>query len=103
MFGYIKEKLVYRFKCGKLPAESAGMKQRYVMYRSENTSISRSETETPQTIWIQQSIHTNYTFAVNNDYMIICTTRLTIKQQLAHVHGECQWNVNDFWSCKQVN
>ena len=65
--------------------------------------ISGSEIETPQSFWIQLSIHTNYTLAVNNDYMIICTKLLTIQQQLGHVYGERQWSVNNFWSCKQVN
>ena len=33
---YINEKLVYGSTCGELPAESAGMSQRYVIHRSEN-------------------------------------------------------------------
>ena len=31
------------------------------------------------------SIDSNYTLAVNNDYMIVCTKLLSIKQQLGHV------------------
>jgi hypothetical protein len=38
--------------------------------------------------WMPLSIHTNDSFAVNNDYMIFCTTLLTITQQIGHVDGE---------------
>jgi len=85
--GYIDEKLEYGSTCGKLPAESAGMWQDYVIHRSETRCISGSKFEMTQSFWIQLSIHTNYTLAVNNDYMIICTKLLTIQQQLGHVSG----------------
>jgi len=49
---------------------------------------------------MQLSIDRMCTLAVNNDYMIICTKLLSIKQQLGHVYGECEWSVNDLWSCK---
>jgi len=34
--GYINERLVYGSTCSELPAESAGMSQRYIIHRSEN-------------------------------------------------------------------
>jgi len=46
------------------------------------------------------SIDTNYTLAVNNDSMIVCTKLLSIKQQLGQVYGECEWSINDFWTSK---
>jgi len=96
--GYINEKLVYGSTCGKLPAESTGMWQRYVIHCLENMCISWSGIETPECFWMQLSIHPHYTLAVNNDYMIICTKLLPIQQQLEYVFGEHQWSVNDFWS-----
>jgi len=59
--------------------------------------------ETPQSFWMQLSIHTNYKLAVNNDNMIICTKLLTIQQLLGHIYGERQWRINDFSTCKQRN
>ena len=61
--------------------------------------ISGADIDTPQSFWIQLSIHTNYRVAVNNDYMIICTKLLTIQQVLQYIYGERQWGVNDFWTC----
>ena len=58
---------------------------------------------TPQSFWMQLSIHTNYKLAVNNNNMIICTKLLTIQQRLGHIYGEPHWSVNDFWTCKQLN
>jgi hypothetical protein len=71
--GYINKKLVDRSTCSELPAESAGLSQRYVIHRSENMCISGSEIDTPQSFWMQLGIETNYTLAVNNDHTIICT------------------------------
>jgi len=65
--------------------------------------ISGSDIDTPQSSWIQLSIHTNYKLAVNNDYMIICTKLLTIQQLLGHIYRELHWSVNDFWTCKQLD
>jgi len=93
---YINEKLVYGSTCSKLPAESAGMSQRYNIHRSENMRFSWSENDTPQSFCMQLSIDTNCTLAVNNDYMIICTKLLSKKQQLGHVCGEYEWSVNNF-------
>jgi len=101
--GCINEKLVYGSTSSKLAAESAGMWQRYIIHRSENMSISGSEIAMPQSVSMKLSIHTSYTLAVDNDYMIICTILLIIQQQLGHVYGELQWSVNDIWSCKWVN
>ena len=101
--GYIDEKWVYGSTCGKLPAESAGMWQRYIIHHSEIMCISGSNIETPQSFWIQLSIHTNYNLAVNNDYMIICTKLFTIQQLWGHIYGERHWSVNDFWTGKQLN
>ena len=98
--GYINEKLVYESTCSELPAESAGMSQRYVIHRSENMCFSWSEIDMPQRFCMQLSIDTNYTLAVNNDYMIICTELLTIQQQLGHVDGKHRWSINDCWSRK---
>jgi len=98
--GYINEKLVYGYTFSELPAESAGMSQRYVIHHSENMSFSQSEIDTPQSFCVPLSIDTNYTLAVNNDYMIVCTKLLSIKQQLGHVYCECEWSINDFWTCK---
>jgi hypothetical protein len=39
--------------------------------------MSGSEIETPQIIWMPLSIHTNYTLAANNDYVIIYTQMIT--------------------------
>ena len=61
--------------------------------------ISGSDIETPQSFWIQLSIHTNSILAVNNDYMIVCTKLLTIQQLLGHIYGERHGRVNDFWTC----
>jgi hypothetical protein len=36
------------------------------------------------------SIDRNCTLAVNNDYMMICTKLLSIKQQWGHVYGVCE-------------
>ena len=47
--------------------------------------FSSSEIAMTQSFCMQLSIVTNYTLAVNNDYMIICTKLLSIKQQLGHV------------------
>jgi len=98
--GYINEKLVYGSTCSELPAERTGMSQRYVIHPSENMYFSWSEIDTPQSFCMQLSIDRNCTLAVNNDYMIICTKLLSIKQQLGHVYGECEWSINDLWSCK---
>jgi hypothetical protein len=98
--GYINETLVYGSICSELPGESAGMSQRYIIHRSENMSFSGSEIDTPKTFCIQLSSDTNYTFAVNNDYMIICKKLFSIEQQLGHFEGGCEWSINDFWSCK---
>ena len=87
MLGYMNEKLVYGSTCGKLPAESAGMWQRYIIHHSQKMCISGWEIEKPQSFWMQLSIHTNYTLAVNNDYTIICTKLLPIQQQLGHDYG----------------
>jgi len=38
--GYIDEKLVYGYTFSDLPAESAGMSQRYVIHHSENMCLS---------------------------------------------------------------
>jgi len=38
--GYINEKLVYGDTFSELPAESAGMSQRYIIHRSENMCFS---------------------------------------------------------------
>jgi len=48
---------------------------------------------------MQLSIDTNYTLAVNNNYMIICTKLVFIKQQWGHAYGECEWSINNVWSC----
>jgi hypothetical protein len=70
---------VYRSKRGKLPAETAGMRQNYVFSWSENMCISESEIQTPQTFWMQLGIQTSYTLAVTHDYTIICTKLCTVK------------------------
>jgi len=101
--GYIDEKWVYGSTCGKLPAESAGMWQPYVIHRSEIMCIGGSDIEMPQSFSIQLSIHTNYKLAVNNEYMIICTKLLTIQQRLGHIYRERHWSVNNIWSWKQLN
>jgi hypothetical protein len=46
------------------------------------------------------SIDTTCTLAVNNDYMIIYSKLLSIKQLLGNVYGESKWRVNEFRSCK---
>jgi hypothetical protein len=76
---YINEKLVYGSTCSELAAESAEMLQRYVIHCSENMSFSWSEIDPPQIFCMQLSIDTKYTLAVNNDYMIICSTLLSKK------------------------
>jgi len=101
--GYINQKLVYGYTFSELPAESAVMSQRYVIHRSENMCFSWSEINTQQIFCMQLSIDTNYTLAVNNDYMIVCTKWLSIKQQLEHGYGECEWSINDFWTSKWDN
>jgi hypothetical protein len=98
--GFINEKLGFGFTCSELPAESAGMSQHYVIHRSENMRFSWSEIDTPQSFCMQLSIDTNYTLAVNNDYIIFCTKLYSIKQQLEHVYGVCESSVNNCWSCK---
>jgi hypothetical protein len=100
---YINEKLVYRSICSQLPAESAGMSQCYIIHRSENMCFSQSEIHTHQSFCMQRSIDTNCTLAVNNDYMIIFTKLLSIKQRLGHFYGECEWSVNHGESCMYVN
>jgi len=65
--------------------------------------ISGSEIETPRSIWMQLRIYTNYTLAVNHDYMITYSKLLIIHQQLGHGYGESQWSVNDYWFRKEVN
>jgi hypothetical protein len=57
----------------------------------------------PQSLYMQLSIDRFCTLAVNNDYMIICTKLLSIKQELGHVYGECEPSINDLLSCKYVN
>jgi len=62
--------------------------------------FSGSQIETPQIFRMQLSSHTDYTLAVNINYMIIYTKLIIIQQQLGHGYGECQWSVNDYWSCQ---
>jgi len=83
--GYSNEKLAYGSTCSELPAESTGISQCYVIHRSENMCFSRSDIDTPQRFCMRQSNEANYTLAVNNDYIIICTKLLSIKQQVGHV------------------
>jgi hypothetical protein len=47
---------------------------------------------------MQLSIGTNYSLAVNDDYMIIKAT-----WEQPHCYNERQWSVNEFWICKQLN
>jgi len=47
---------------------------------------------------MQLSIGTNYSLAVNIDYMMIKATR-----EQPHFYNERQRSVNDFWICKQLN
>jgi hypothetical protein len=47
---------------------------------------------------MQLSIGTNYSLAVNNDYMIIKAT-----QEQPHCYNERQQSVNEFWIWKQLN
>jgi len=47
---------------------------------------------------MQLSICTNYSMAVNNDYMII-----KAKREQPHCYNERQRSVNEFWICKQLN
>ena len=49
------------------------------------------------------SIDTNCTLAVDDDCMMICTQLLSIKEQLGHVYGKCEWSVDNFGSCMYVN
>jgi len=98
--GYINQKLVCGSTCSELPAKSAGMSLCYVIHRSENICFSWLENDMPQSFCMQLSIDRNCTLAVNTDYMIICTKLLSIKQQLGHGYGECEWSVNDSWFCK---
>jgi len=85
--GCINWKRVYGSTCGKLPAEGAGMWQRYVIHRSEIMCIGGGDIDMPQSFWIQVSIHTNDKSAVNNDYMIICTKFCTRQQVLGYIYG----------------
>jgi hypothetical protein len=101
--GYINEKLGYWSTCSELPAESTGMSQHYVIHCSENMCVSWTEIDTRQSFCMQLSIDTNYTLAVNNKYMIICTKLCYIKEQLEHFYGECESSVNNCWSCESVN
>jgi hypothetical protein len=83
-----------------MPEEMAAMLRRNVIYRSKNMCVSWSEFDPAPSFFMQLSIGTNYTSAVNTDYIIVCTKLLPIKQQLGHVYGEYKWNVNNFWSGK---
>ena len=47
---------------------------------------------------MQLSIGTNYSLAVNNDYMIIKATR-----EQPHCYNERQRSVNEFWIYNQLN
>jgi hypothetical protein len=47
---------------------------------------------------MQLIIDTNYSLAVNNDYVIIKATR-----EQPHLYNERQCCVNDFWIYKQLN
>jgi len=47
---------------------------------------------------MQLNIGTNYSLAVNNDYMIIEATR-----EQPHCYNERQRSVNEFRICKQLN
>jgi len=47
---------------------------------------------------MQLSIGTNYSLAVNNDYMIIKARR-----EQPHCYNERQQSVDDLWICKQLN
>jgi len=62
-----------------IAAEHAGLWKRYCIYRLENMCSNGLESETPQSIWMQLSTHSNNTFAVNIHYMILCIQLLTIK------------------------
>jgi hypothetical protein len=55
-----------------------------------------SEIEITDRFWMQLSIHTINTLAVNDDYIIICTKLVTTQQQVGHVYCERQWSVNAF-------
>jgi hypothetical protein len=81
-----------------LPTESAEMSPREVIHRSENFCIGWSEIDSPQIFFMQLSIGTNYTLAVNNDCLIIKPTR-----EQPHFCNERQLSVNDFWIRKQLN
>jgi hypothetical protein len=65
--------------------------------------ISTSELETQQIFWMQLNIHTNDSLAVNNDFMRIYTTLLTIKEKLGHGCGERQLSVNNFRSWEYLD
>jgi len=70
---YINEKLVCGSAYWKLPAGNVDIWQRKVVNHSENIRFNQSKIETLHRFWMQLSIHTNNSLALNNDYMIICT------------------------------
>jgi len=83
--GCINDKSVYGSICSKLPAECTGMWKRYLINHPENMCSSGSVIGRPPSFWTQLSIHTNDTLALNDDFMIMCITSLTKKQQLEHI------------------
>jgi len=67
--GYKYLKLVRRFLCGKLPAESADMRWTYIIHHANDVYSGGSETEMSGRFRIQMIIHRNGILAAKKDCM----------------------------------
>jgi hypothetical protein len=69
--GFICLKLVDRSVYRNIPAESANMRWRYVVYQTDDVNTGGSETERPQCFWMHMIIPWNGILAVKYDGMNI--------------------------------
>jgi len=67
--GYKYLKLMHRFLCGKLPAESTETRWTYVIHHANDMYSGGSETEMSRRFWIQIIIHKHSILAANKDCM----------------------------------
>jgi len=68
--GSFSLKLVYRFICRKILAESANTRRSYVIDRTDDVNSGGSDTERPRCFWIEVILPRHGITAVNNDGMI---------------------------------
>jgi hypothetical protein len=101
--GYMNEKFVNRLICSKLPAEHAGMPKHSLIYCSETMGSIGYEIDRFQRVWMQLSIHTNDTLAVDSNYRFKCINVSTVRQQVKPEWGEHQRSVNNFRSVNYSN